>query len=664
MNQKTSYSRFPTRTVMIGDCSVGGRNPIRIQSMTTADTLNTDEVVRETLDLARAGCEIVRITAPGIKDAENLKAIKKALKKQGCTVPLVADIHFSPRAAMIAVEHVEKVRINPGNFTDKKKFDVREYTQKEYEEDLQKAGDAFIPLVRRAKELGRSIRIGVNHGSLSDRIMNRYGDTTSGMVESAIEFINMARGEGYHDLILSMKSSIPEVMVEAYKLLTERFLKENMNYPLHLGVTEAGEGRDGRIKSAIGIGSLLEDGLGDTIRVSLTEDSIYEIPVAKELARRYDTLTRETKDRPYHLKPFKPYEHNNRISLSDTDFPSSKTACGPVRLIGMLNNKDDLSGLIPLVEECDLLFYRGEEKINFDGVDAAIRKKLIPEYSIKSADTVETLLTEIKSESKKLSTAAFSIVFPKEALNNKNMYTLLAELIHTAENQNIKIIASCAFSKFSSVEDTAASLRKFSDLFTSPATAALSIQMKQSEFETSITEVYSIFKKILFEFNDVPVIIRGIFTDIEEAVVHGGIHAGGLLLNGTGEALFLESKNAQTADLMMLGADILQSARLRIHKTEFISCPSCGRTLFNLQETTRLIREKTGHLKGVKIAIMGCIVNGPGEMADADFGYVGAGPGKIHLYRGKDVVEKNVPSDTAVEKLIALIQNSGMWISP
>lgn len=587
------YAPFETREVKIGNVGVGGSNPIRIQSMTISDTLDTGATVQEAIGLIEAGCEIVRITAPRVKEAENLKNIKAMLVERGYNTPLVADIHFLPQAAMTAVEYVEKVRINPGNFADRKFFDIREYSDEQYEEELDRIHNAFKPLVLRAKELGRTLRIGTNHGSLSDRIMNRYGDTALGMVESALEFIRIAELYDFRDMIVSMKASNPGVMIQAYRLLVARFLKEGMKYPLHLGVTEAGEGKDGRIKSSVGIGSLLDDGIGDTIRVSLTEDSIHEIPVARKLASYFDSRRgRSTSPQPLpldsvYLQNFPYHEYKRRDSA----------AVGAIG--GQEAVKIGMRGGLCL----------DERKAQARGLDFLI-------WHNPALDS-PPILPRISSEH----IADISIYDPSDVSR------VGPELAGHPERYAAVICAE---------EEITRSYR------------LLAAEMQRLGLRN-------------------PILLLARFKNLEEAMYLASIHFGALLLDGIGDAVCIDIPDLPVADgdrLLDLSLDLLQAARLRLSKTEFISCPSCGRTLFDLQETTARIKARTGHLKGVKIAIMGCVVNGPGEMADADFGYVGAGPGKIHLYRGKEVVKKSVPSETADEELVLLLKEHGMWMEP
>ncbi|MCE9597191.1 MAG: (E)-4-hydroxy-3-methylbut-2-enyl-diphosphate synthase [Spirochaetia bacterium] len=588
------YSAFRTREVQVGSVGLGGKNPIRIQSMTISDTMNTEATVQEAIGLIEAGCELVRITAPRVKEAENLKNIKSRLVELGYNTPLIADIHFLPQAAMTAVEHVEKVRINPGNFADRKFFELREYTESEYEEELERIHDAFKPLVLRAKELGRVLRIGTNHGSLSDRIMNRHGDTAMGMVESALEFIRIAEYYDFRDIVVSMKASNPGVMIQAYRLLVARFLKEGMNYPLHLGVTEAGGGKDGRIKSSIGIGSLLGDGIGDTIRVSLTEDSIHEIPVARKIASYFDTMRSMS------------IEQSNR------------------------NNVAALKELEPVYNSAFKYYDYARRESSAHGL-------------IGGKNPIRIGLRNTLAQPAFLARGLDFVVGPLGA-----------------ESGDFKLLPFNEILDLSIFE--AADLNRVVTQVRAHPNAIVSVLCNEEELTRSYRMVAAEMKRAGLTN---PILLLARFDSLEGALYQASIHFGALLLDGIGDAVAVGLKHATPADaepLLDLMLDLLQATRLRLSKTEFISCPSCGRTLFDLQETTARIQKRTGHLKGVKIAIMGCVVNGPGEMADADFGYVGAGPGKIHLYRGKELVKKSIPSEIADEELVQLIREHGMWV--
>lgn len=577
-----SYARRLSREVTIGGVGFGGSNPIRVQSMITSDTMDTEACVAQTLRLVEAGCEMVRITAPTVKDAANLRNIRASLEAAGCGIPLVADIHFKPEAAMEAAKWIEKVRINPGNFADSKKFNIRDYTDAEYGAELDRIRERFSPLVKLCQERGVAMRIGTNHGSLSDRIMNRFGDSPLGMVESALEFARIARDLGYHQFLFSMKASNPKVMIAAYRLLVARLNAEgpDWNYPIHLGVTEAGDGEDGRIKSAIGIGSLLSDGIGDTIRVSLTEDSHHEIPVAKTLITPF--AERAAEKSPVHgLKPtWNLYDYTRRAS-----------------------ERIELSGIT------EQLALGGGEVVRVvvpRGIDEAIAHKRValgeyqPELILEDLTLVEVdpLSGEEVDAVNAVSKARLVTVRDGVALAPIAAFRLLASRIDSRHPILLK--------------DTLAPVGggEFLDHLLSSATVL-----------------------------------------------------GSLLCDGIGDAVLLRSENAPGQSLR-LAYNILQAAGVRIFKTDYVACPSCGRTLFNLQETTARIKASTAHLKGVRIAIMGCIVNGPGEMADADFGYVGGAPGKVNLYVGKQAVKFNIPEAEAVERLIDLIREHNKWVDP
>ncbi|RHX87367.1 (E)-4-hydroxy-3-methylbut-2-enyl-diphosphate synthase [Leptospira stimsonii] len=648
-----AYQRRKTREVKIGDVGVGGENPIRIQSMINSDTTDTQGSVKQILELERAGCEIVRLTVPSQADADNLINIRNELKKVGSKVPLVADIHFTPSVAMKAVEYVEKVRINPGNFADKKKFAVRDYTDSQYDEELERISEIFSPLVLRCKELGVAMRIGTNHGSLSDRIMNRYGDTPQGMVESAIEFIRIAENLNYYDIIVSMKASNPQVMVQAYRMLASRFGELRMDYPLHLGVTEAGDGKDGRIKSAIGIGSLLEDGLGDTIRVSLTEDPVLEIPVAKLLADRFNGRIAQDQKKTNGYSEF-------RNPFSYQRFYSSPIRIGtfeagdnhPVRVETILPFRDTNSFLANVAK----LYQYGKSL------------SLEPESIVVDSPEPNQL--------EEIAEAAQALSIPVGILLGKNIS------LNEKFQMELKRFPKVVFDPFLQFQDGEKMLsflkdRQSAGLYTEIHTNGERIEslkgLPETLAEMGIQNVlFSLeTKEILYDYRklgtilshfEFPILLHGTFADADSALYGSAIGIGGLLIDGIGDLIRIQTSNEEDIEeIFQLSYDLLQGTRLRLTKTEYISCPSCGRTLFDLQETTARIKARTGHLKGVKIAVMGCIVNGPGEMADADFGYVGAGPGKVHLYRGKEIVMKNVPSEIADEKLVELIKNNGLW---
>ena len=630
-NSLTAFSRFQTREVMVGDLGFGGNNPIRVQSMTTANTMDTLATVEESIRMIEAGCELVRITAPSKKEAENLKNIKEELLKRGYSTPIVADIHFTPNAAEIAAKIVEKVRINPGNYADKKKFEEIEYTDKSYQEELDRIREKFIPLVKICKEHKTAMRIGTNHGSLSDRILSRYGDTPKGMVESAMEFLRICRDENYHEIILSMKASNTRVMVQAYRLLVHEMMKENMNYPLHLGVTEAGEGEDGRIKSAVGIGALLADGLGDTVRVSLTEAPEFEMPVAHKLLNHFENYKDHSVIEPVNKYPLNPFEYQKRksntvlniggknVPIIKADF-SHKKKITPASFFALGYNYS-----VPLDKwhisdmAADYVFV-GDHELDFEvpgtlGVIYNYKKWKTHKKGYPCLKVNEYLEELDKSEKMNMIYAAYSDL--STSLFDKLKNDKTAVLLLDTHNKN-----------------TIAELRRFI------------IKLINNNIKT-------------------PVIVGKGYENLSEQQlqISASSDLGSLLLDGLGDGIFIYAPTCSSDQkINSLGFGILQATRTRISKTEYISCPSCGRTLFDLQETTAKIRKVTDHLKGVKIGIMGCIVNGPGEMADADYGYVGTRPGKITLYKEKNIVRKNIDEEEAVDALIDLIKEHGDWV--
>jgi len=650
------YKRLPTREVRVGKLLIGNGNPIRIQTMTTTDTMDTAATVAQTIRCIEAGAELVRITAPSKKEAENLLLIKNELRKQGFDTPLVADIHYTPNAAEIAARIVEKVRVNPGNYIDKKKFDFIEYTDAEYAEEVDRIRERFTPLVKICKEHGTAMRIGTNHGSLSDRIMSRYGDTPIGMVESAMEFLRIARNENYHEIILSMKSSNPQVMVQAYRLLVQKMDEEFSEcYPLHLGVTEAGDGEDGRIKSAIGIGTLLEDGIGDTIRVSLTEDPEFEIPVCRDLVKRYGHRSTHSAVQPFtetektHL-PYDPfaYKRRNTTALNNiggTHVPiviadySKDTDIIPANLQAIGYKYNEATDKWSISDGAADYIYTGDKIIDF-----ALPGTLQVICNSGSCPAGDNKYHPLLTQQDFLQSHATNGLHFVSVDANSNWEQLL-QLIAKAKENPAAVLCI-----------------RSSNEHAMPSARRLLIELLQQQCSNPvILQVYS---------SD---------TSIDEQLIHLATETGALFLDGFGDGIWLQNKPVQ--DLKVSGRtylpvnnnyqflnntafSILQATRTRISKTEYISCPSCGRTLFDLQETTAKIRAATTHLKGVKIAIMGCIVNGPGEMADADFGYVGSGPGKITLYKGKEVVKRNVPSEIAVDELIQLLKENEAWIEP
>lgn len=657
--------RRMTHEVMIGDVGVGGGNPIRVQSMTTTNTQDVDATVKQSIALAEAGCEVIRITAPNLAAARALDEIRKKFRKAGFSNPLVADIHFLPKAAMEAIEHVEKVRVNPGNYADNKKFAIIEYTDQQYNEELDRLYEGFSPLVKRAKQLGKTLRIGTNHGSLSDRIMNRYGDTPMGMVESALEFIRIAETHSFKSIILSMKASNPKVMIEAYRLAVAKMLEENMHYPLHLGVTEAGEGEDARVKSAIGIGSLLMDGLGDTIRVSLTEDPVYEIPVAKDLAEKaMAQWNRSLNSEPFQDSCVNPYEFTKRESVEI--FTNRKLSIGgnsPVRVIQPITLK---SLQLEDAESNWKLFQQSQK-------DARIEGAML---HLKSEDLVPVNQLDFDWEN----------VFGFRVIDLESI-DLFQKLKPVAIPDILVLGSPDAFAFFSNEEQ-----RSFSGQDTVLAfDAEIFSDWRQSDLE----RLQSLFPKIIFYVKKpsnkeqhaiglyrilnqrlvemqwpATIWLRGSTQNeikskdyFSDRLLEASILSGSLLCDGIGELISVETEDNLNKSTNLAYA-ILQGARSRITKTEFVACPSCGRTLFDLQSTTQKIKEKTGHLKGVTIAVMGCIVNGPGEMADADFGYVGGAPAKVNLYVGKECVQYHIPEKEALDRLIVLIKKHKKWHDP
>ncbi|MBT3849139.1 MAG: (E)-4-hydroxy-3-methylbut-2-enyl-diphosphate synthase [Candidatus Marinimicrobia bacterium] len=624
----TKYQRWQTREVMVGNVGVGGKNPIRIQSMTTTDTLDTIGTIEQSIRMINAGCEIVRVTAPSVKEAENLQAIRDGLREKGYYTPLVADIHFTPNAAEVAARIVEKVRVNPGNYSDRKKFEIHDYNDETYAEKLDRIRERFIPLIQICKEYGTAMRIGTNHGSLSDRIMSRYGDTPIGMVESAMEFLRIAEDEKYHDIILSMKASNTQVMVQAYRLLVKTMVLEGMNYPLHLGVTEAGEGEDGRIKSSVGIGTLMEDGLGDTIRVSLTEEPEAEIPVAQLLVNRYEARKNHEPIPEINSIPYDPFfrkkrETNTIMNIGGDEVP---------RIIGNMSRKD-------LITYHDLIpfgYIYSENRDKWQISDQAVDFLFIGDNSIdfEIPGTLGIIQNHISLEDKERHFSFYSL--DEKSLIDKNKISFL----------NIcSDISSSLIAELSQFKKT--------------------IFVLDTNNEHGYADQRRFFIECMKKTIQNPIIVKRSYRQCsqDELLLYSATDLGGLQLDGFGDGIWIDSSH-DAGYVNETAFGILQASRSRISKTEYISCPSCGRTLFDLQETTAKIRARTNHLKGLKIGIMGCIVNGPGEMADADYGYVGTGVGKISLYKGQDVIEKNIPSESAVDALIQLIDFHGDWIDP
>ena len=665
-NSLTQTSRLKTREVTIGHLKIGNGHPIRVQTMTTTDTLDTAATVEQTIRCIEAGAELVRITAPSKKEAENLLNIKNELRARGYDTPIVADIHFTPNAAEIAARIVEKVRINPGNYVDKKKFELIEYSDQDYAEEIERITERFTPLVLICKEHGTAMRIGTNHGSLSDRIMSRYGDTPMGMVESAMEFLRIARANDYHNIVLSMKASNPQVMVQAYRLLIQQMqLEFNECYPLHLGVTEAGDGEDGRVKSAAGIGTLLEDGIGDTIRVSLTEDPEFEIPVCRDLVKRY---TQEASNNNGAIPPvqkltYDPFVYKRRPSIAVSNVGASQVPIviadfskiekiEPAHLTAIGYTYDAVTDKWNIGDQAADYIFTGHQLINFE-LPGTLKVIVYPGAWATQNSTDKYI----------------------------PIFDIAGYATETAKHPKQNFVMMDCFSDETPIND-------FTHLeaVANDPTAILCLSSKHKNAMPAMRRMFMALQEKQIN-NPVVITTDSGWNTTDEHLIHFATEAGALLLDGFGDGLCfgLTSKSyaAQIANtskdtsgrnynsnssveafINATAFTILQATRTRISKTEYISCPSCGRTLFNLQETTAKIRSVTNHLKGVKIAIMGCIVNGPGEMADADFGYVGSGPGKITLYKGKEVVKKNVDSEIAVDELILLLKAHDAWVDP
>ena len=659
----TSYKRIQTRPVKVGNLIIGGGHPIRVQTMTTTDTMDTDATVAQVIRCIEAGAELVRVTAPSKKEAENLANIKAILHSKGYTTPLVADIHFTPNAAEIAARIVEKVRVNPGNYVDKKKFEQIDYTDAEYLEEIERIRERFSPLVLICKEQGTAMRIGTNHGSLSDRIMSRYGDTAIGMVESAMEFLRIARSLDYHQIILSMKSSNPQVMVQAYRLLIQQMQQEfNELYPLHLGVTEAGDGEDGRIKSAIGIGTLLEDGIGDTIRVSLTEDPELEIPVCLDLVKRYNQLSEVNTAMVPELTqlPYSPFEYTRRATsavrnIGGKQVPvviadlSHLSSIKTTDLVAIGYNYDAATDKWAISDAAADYVFIGNKPLDFN---------LPGTLSIVASPVVCAMANNIEKYHPIMDAASYIAFDAKHPQLNFVQIDCYSDLSPIADELLLQIAKDDAvvFCLSSQCNNAMQAVRR------------MAIKLMQLDIRQPII-----------------LVTDSQWQTTDEHLIHFAIETGALLLEGIGDGICLGLSqaaydasingsnvsgrnyfnNASIEQLLNTTAfGILQATRTRISKTEYISCPSCGRTLFELQETTAKIRAVTNHLKGLKIAIMGCIVNGPGEMADADFGYVGSGVGKITLYKGKEVMKRNIDSNVAVDELIVLLKEHHAWIEP
>jgi (E)-4-hydroxy-3-methylbut-2-enyl-diphosphate synthase len=639
------YSRRKTIEVKIGDVPLGANNPIRVQSMTTIDTMDTLGSVEQTIRMVNAGCEYVRITAPSMKEAQNLAEIKKELRKRGYTVPLIADIHFTPNAAELAARIVEKVRVNPGNYADKKRFEVIDYTEASYQAELERIREKFTPLVRICKEYGTAMRIGTNHGSLSDRILSRYGDTPLGMVESALEFLRICEDEQYYNIVLSMKASNPQVMVQAYRLLVNKLDEEGFKpYPLHLGVTEAGDGEDGRIKSSVGIGTLLEDGLGDTVRVSLTEEPEFEAPVARTMVDRYIYRTHHNPIPEIQESPINPFAYTKRVAREVANFGGSHQVPRVIADLSQISITDykDL--------RCIGHFYLPEPdkwRMNDQGAD----------YVYTGNRPIDFMLPMGLKEIRNYSTWQSS----EDKINKLPLFTK-TELAAASEFH-----PEINFVQFSLDEVDDVFIRQLNSI-------SNLVGVIQSDNAHAMAELRRIFFEFVKQDCKLPLVVQRQYPELEEDSfrIYSATDAGGLFIDGFGDGIMLGVTGIDDKEAALRLVDIcnktafgiLQATRNRMSKTEYISCPSCGRTLFDLQETTAMIRKRTDHLKGVKIGIMGCIVNGPGEMADADYGYVGSGPGRITLYRGQEVVKRNVPAAKAVDELIELIKEDGMWFQP
>ena len=707
-NSLTEYKRLATKEVKIGDLLLGNFHPIRIQTMTTTDTMDTMATVEQSIRCINSGAELVRITAPSKNEAENLLNIKNELRKRGYTTPLVADIHFTPNAAEIAARIVEKVRVNPGNYVDKKKFELIEYTNEDYAEEIERIAERFTPLVKICKEYGTAMRIGTNHGSLSDRIMSRYGDTPMGMVESAMEFLRIARNETYHNIVLSMKASNPQVMVQAYRLLVKTMLDEfGECYPLHLGVTEAGDGEDGRVKSAVGIGTLLEDGLGDTIRVSLTEDPELEIPVCKDLVKRYEGGSQKSEVRSEksevkskistsfispatdHRLPYDPFHYQRRET-----FPIDNMGGKHVPVV--IADMSKISAIIPShLQSIGYTYDEATDKwnINDTAADYIFTGNQLINFALPGTLKIivyPNLWQEV-SEASSFGGNQEKRRLGTEFVEGAKYFPIYEAKGYTESKVKSDTINFVMLDCFS--DQTPLNGFDYLDELANDKSVVLCLSSKNPHTMAAVRRMFIELGERKIK-NPVVLITDSNWQTADEHLIHFATETGALLLDGYGDGICLgmtskaySSVNGQpdsygvsttvnasgrnylnnlTTEQFINNTafSILQATRTRISKTEYISCPSCGRTLFDLQETTAKIRSRTNHLKGVKIAIMGCIVNGPGEMADADFGYVGSGPGKITLYKGKEVMKRNVNSEVAVDELINLLKDSEAWVEP
>jgi len=682
-NSLTQYSRLKTREVKIGDLLLGNPDgyrghPIRLQTMTTPDTMDTIATVEQTIRCIEAGAELVRITAPSKREAENLRNIKDELRRRGYTTPLVADIHFTPNAAEIAARIVEKVRINPGNYVDKKKFELIEYSDADYAEEIERIRERFTPLIKICKEYGTAMRIGTNHGSLSDRIMSRYGDTPMGMVESAMEFLRIARDENYHEIVLSMKASNPQVMVQAYRLLIQQMDAEfGECYPLHLGVTEAGDGEDGRVKSAAGTGTLLEDGIGDTVRVSLTEDPEFEIPVCRDLVKRYSNGSRQLavgRTPSIEKNPYSPFNYSRRETFAVDNIGGHHV---PV----VIADLSKIENVTP--QHLESIGYKYDETTDKWNISDTAADYIFTGHQVLNFSLPGTLKVIVYPATWRQAIMSSSIQRDERKAKYFPIFDAGGYVNADLKSDTLNFVMVDCFSDETAVNDFT-----FLDELTNDRTVVLCLSSLNKHAMPAVRRMFIELMNRSIQ-NPAIIICDSYWQTADEHLIHYATECGALLLDGFGDGICLGmNRNAYTTFndnglsgrrysspargnregaeqfINVTAFSILQATRTRISKTEYISCPSCGRTLFDLQETTARIRSVTNHLKGVKIAIMGCIVNGPGEMADADFGYVGSGVGKITLYKGKEVVKRNVDSAIAVDELINLLRENDVWVEP
>ncbi|MDF1549127.1 MAG: (E)-4-hydroxy-3-methylbut-2-enyl-diphosphate synthase [Bacteroidales bacterium] len=625
------YKRFKTREVKIGNIPVGGNNPIRLQSMTTTNTLDTQASVEQCIRIFDAGADYVRLTAQSTRHADNLANIKKDLVEKGYSNPIIADIHFNPKVAEVAADLVEKVRVNPGNFVDRKNGKEIE-TEEEYQEGLNKIEEQFTRLIDICKKNSTAIRIGCNHGSLSSRIVNKYGDTVEGMAQSVLEFLRIARKNNFHEIVISLKASNTRVMVYAYRLLMNKMIAEEMNYPLHLGVTEAGDGEDGRIKSAIGIGTLLADGIGDTVRVSLTEDPEFEIPVAKKIVSCFSNL--DNHDTIYGTQNLikHPYDYAKRETFNTAKIGSEKSAV----VIA------DLSANISIVDADIInLGFKLNDKEDWDPSDNS------PDYIFIGEAMVSTDTTH-----------GLKFIAPASEWEDKiNMYPLFPDIQNYIEHPLSSKMNFISVKNEQTVFENLLKIKNDDSV----------VLMLESDNKNVVADQRAFMQHLLKNNLKFPVVLRRNYQepDFEQFQIKSACDTGALLIDGYIDGIMLNnSAEKNCMKIVNTSFGILQASRTRMTKTEYISCPSCGRTLFEIQKVTEKIKKRTGHLKGLKIAVMGCIVNGPGEMADADYGYVGAGAGKVSLYKGKEVVKKNIASENALDDLVQLIKNKGDWKEP